>query len=95
MSFTLYKIDRSAAKFVRHQEIDSVLWKKNGKVASAAHRIIKEDGQWELGERELLAELGKAVGEYAIIDDLVPNGPEILMGRIVRIQGWLRDGLTR
>jgi hypothetical protein len=89
--FALYRVDNSLMKFVLDRPC--ALWGKNGAVASAARGIIKEDGQWGLGERDLLAQMRISLNDdYAIIDDLVPKGPEILLGRIVSIRGWLRDG---
>jgi hypothetical protein len=88
--FALYKIDKSALRFVLDKPC--ALWGKNGIVAKAARGVLKEDGQWELGERDLLSEMKMPTDEYAIIDDLVPTGPEILMGRIISICGWLREG---
>ncbi|MGA9643856.1 MAG: hypothetical protein WBQ72_20835 [Terriglobales bacterium] len=75
------------------------LWGKNGAVASCAvPKLAKAGGHgaWRVSEGELIAAIGKALnksldGSYALVDDLAPKGPEILMARILAIRGFLDE----
>jgi len=51
-------------------------------------------GAWCVTEADLLRCARLPVADGVILDDLVPKGPEILMGRILEIRGYLDDPCT-
>jgi hypothetical protein len=101
MAFLLYRIDGAAGCFRKVTELSGrlSLWGENGAVARCASRQLSGSGAWRATEVELLGQLLPLVAghqsadpvHFALLDDLVPRGPERLLGRIVDINGYL-DG---
>ena len=101
MAFMLYRLDPSRRMLGYYAElVDHVsLWGTNGAVARCAEGSIRRGGKWRVTEADLLADLvprvahlePAAAAEFAVLDDLVPKGPEITIGRILEVRGYLQN----
>lgn len=102
MAFLLYRIHNPSNSFIRETPLVNrfSLWGTNGVIARCAARQILSERQWQVNEAELLADLVPRIHDpdsadptgFAILDDLVPNGPEVIVGRILHIRGYLSKG---
>ncbi len=101
MSFLLYRIDDAGRQYHREKELvgELSLWGKKGSVARCVGSRGVKTGGWSVTAKDMLAELvprkfGKDANpeHFAILDDLVPNGPERIVGRIDKIKGYLDNG---
>lgn len=101
MAFWLYRFDTSANCFCRDTELTGryTLWGKNGAVAECAEPKVSRLGPWRVTEEELLRQLLPRIYTsgtldptgFAIVDDLVPGGPEIRVARIKEVRGYLTE----
>jgi hypothetical protein len=101
MAFLLFHVDPQASCYRLVAELISTtsLWGRSGVLSSCAARQSQGPGPWTATEADLLGELlhripalaPHSIANLAILDDLVPRGPERIVGRIVRINGYL-DG---
>ncbi len=98
MSFLLYRIDEASHRYCGKEELVGAfsLWGKNGSVARCVGSQSVKTGGWCVTAKNLLADLvPRKAGEnanpehFVILDDLVPKGPERIVGRIDQINGYL------
>jgi len=101
MAFLLYDVRSDAegkTRFEFRSELkgETSLWRTGGPVArSARYNGASDDGPWVITEADLLnALLPSGSSPTAILDDLVPRGPEIRVGRILEIRGFLDSPYT-
>jgi hypothetical protein len=101
MSFYLYTLHEN--QFIRERQLPSgALWAEHGAVATCGRSKVSptSGGLWCVNETDLLRFLhlpdfgndeptNPNLLQYALIDDLVPNGPDIAMARVKRIKGFL------
>jgi len=95
MAFMLYSVDNQSYSFEFELRGQMSLWGKNGIVAKCAIALdrISSQGPWSITEREILDSINQD-DNTAILDDLVPKGPEVLVGRIKTISGFLDHSCT-
>ncbi len=99
MPFLLYQIDpqRGVYDFVDHLE---GLWRRGGPVEMLGRPAAERNGRWTLTASDLIAQLlherpsllSSSSHGYAILDDLVPRGPEVFYARVLEIVGCYDKG---
>jgi hypothetical protein len=87
MSFLLYAVADNTYRFQSKLEGTRSLWGMGGLLARTVGPKVTNGGPWSVTDQELLASLHES--NSVILDDLIPDGPEILMARIKEIRGYL------
>ena len=91
MPFFAYTIN--AGRFVRHSDSQLILCGKHGVLTRCAAPKVPQGGKWRVTEQELLSslELPGGAEAYALVDDLVPRGPEVNLARVHEVRGYLEE----